>query len=250
MVSLKDVLSHHSSDDDLYITRSHMKWQAEGRRYTEAAVERVLEVMHHDFLTADRGDGKGRVRASMLNDPCLRKQQLSFIGERAAPPPRTLQSIFDIGTFAHYRWQLAGLSAGWLTDIEVPVMTEYGAGGALDGVTSRNEPFEFKTANSATYRKVLKHGPLAGHILQVHPYMQARGFTQARIMYEDKSWDGSFSEFVVKFDQETADKVQQMCEMVTGDEQLPPVSACVTRSGELFRGCAFTEACRPWEWSS
>ena len=84
MVSLKDVLSHHSSDDDLYITRSHMKWQAEGRRYTEAAVERVLEVMHHDFLTADRGDGKGRVRASMLNDPCLRKQQLSFIGERAA----------------------------------------------------------------------------------------------------------------------------------------------------------------------
>ena len=69
-------------------------------------------------------------------------------------------------------------------------------------------------------------------------------------MYEDKSWDGSFLEFVVKFDQETADKVQQMCEMVTGDEQLPPVSACVTRSGELFRGCAFTEACRPWEWSS
>jgi len=247
-MSLKDALNRASSGDDRFITRAHMEWVHAGRNYTEAAVERVLAQMRVDFLTSARS-GEGRVRASMLHDPCLRKQQLSFNGAQAAAVTPSLRAIFDIGTFAHYRWQLAGLSAGWLVDIEVKAITDYGAGGSLDGVTVRGYPFEFKTANGATYKKVVESGPTAGHVLQVHPYMEATGTDRVHIVYEDKSWDGSFVEYVIYYDEKVAQKVRAIAKAASSEEEYPPILACTTRSGEMFKGCAFTDACKPWEWA-
>jgi hypothetical protein len=247
-MSLKDALKQAATGDDRFITRAHMEWVRAGRVYTEAAVERVLEQMRVDFLTSARS-GEGRVRASMLHDPCLRKQQLSYRGEQPAAVTSSLRAIFDIGTFSHYRWQLAGLSAGWLVDIEVKAITDYGAGGSLDGVTSRGYPFEFKTANGQTYRKVVDNGPMAGHVLQVQPYMEATDTDRVHIVYEDKSWDGSFVEYVIHYDEKVAGKVRAIAQAVAGQEEYPPVLPCTSRSGEMFKACTFADACKPWEWA-
>lgn len=248
-MNLRDTIAHmRSNNDELRISREHMNWLMTGRKYTPEAVERVLEVMRRDMLEPDlRQDGSNRARASMLGDKCLRKQQLSFLGAEKKDPPNGLLRIFDIGTFAHYRWQLAGLSAGWLSDIEVPAVTDYGAGGNMDGDTTWGRPFEFKTANGRTYQKVVRSGPLPSHVMQVQPYMEARGADAAHIVYEDKSWDGAFIEFVVRWDPKIARHVRDIADRLAG-EPIGPLAECIRRTGTTYNACWYAESCQPNRW--
>ena len=233
---------------ELIITREHAKWRDSGSNYTKEAVERVLEVMSNDMLTSHRESGEGRVRASMLGDVCKRRQQLSFRGFTAGHfSPSTLE-IFDTGTFAHYKWQLRGLSAGWLRDIEVPVFTDDHLGGNLDGVMSDGSVFEFKTINPQGFKKVLAEGALPSHVLQAHSYMHALEVDRAHILYEDKSWGTSHHEVVVHSDPETMAHLFLIRDLVAGQHELEPLADCVKATGKIFEYCEWHAVCRPQDW--
>lgn len=246
-MSLKNVLSDYNNSE-LVVTKRHDRWMSEGRKITPEAVERVLEVMREDFTGDGRASGASRVRASMIGDACQRKQQLSFLGAISATPTPFMQTVFDIGTFSHYRWQLYGLSAGWLTDIEVSVRTEYGAAGSIDGILENGRPFEFKTINNKSYAK-LGNSPLEAHLKQVQVYMDATGADAAHIVYEDKL-RADYREFVVQSDPKLSEKLEWWSNVVTGAEEIPPFEACIAQTGRMYDDCMFKEACQPQKWAS
>ena len=75
--------------------------------------------------------------------------QLSYQGaEQQKNWPAKNYDYAAAGTYGHYRWQGAGLSAGFLTDVEVKVSTPYGVAGSADGILSDGSVFELKTTGN------------------------------------------------------------------------------------------------------
>ena len=77
------------------------------------------------FMNTEMRSGAGRGRdcqsASSLGLLSDDRQEFTWLGWcEMAPSPKTAQ-IFHNGNFMHLRWQMAGLTAGWLKDAEVPV---------------------------------------------------------------------------------------------------------------------------------
>lgn len=235
---------------DLHITREHTRWMRDGQKYTEAALTRMAEVMRHDMLTEHRVSGEGRVRASMLGDPCVRRQALSFSGDVSEPPSIELQEIFDTGTFGHYKWQLRGLAAGWLAEVEAQVFTDDGTlGGNLDGLLPDGAVFEFKTINPTGFRAVeSKAWPLDSHILQVHSYMLAADTDRAHILYEDKSYGSRFYELVVFRDADVEAKLLTLRDLIVGGKPIAPLDGCVKAHGSVYENCSWVSACQPSNW--
>lgn len=232
------------------ITQRHRKWLADGAVVTPEAVERVTNLIRSDYTNRSRkDDGSGRFRPSMIGDKCDRKQWLSFMGYPSEPPSPTLRTIFDIGTWSHYRWQMWGLSEGWLADIEVPVSTDYSVSGSADGITDDGAVFEFKTTNPRTFAQITKgheNVPLDAHVQQVHAYMDAVNTTRAVILYEEKSF-GQFAECEVFYDSKIAEVMRHRCESMPHNEPTP-LPDCMRNTGSAYHDCAFRKSCRPEEW--
>lgn len=217
-------------------------------QYTQEAIDRVNEVMNADMLTADRGDGGGRIRPSSIGDTCARKQLLSYHGYRSDPFDRQTAAIAESGTFRHYRWQLLGLSMGWLKDIEV--RTEYAPwllAGSMDGVCIDDSVFEFKSVASTKFGRIkAADAPIGTHVMQIYAYMKARGVNRASLIYEDRNF-AEFMEFRIHLDQELE---RELDSIMTGlvehveANSLPPIKpACIAASGAEFKECRFKDAC-------
>lgn len=217
-------------------------------QYTAAAIDRVNEVMANDMLTADRGDGGGRIRPSSIGDTCARKQLLSYHGYRSDPFDKQTSAIAESGTFRHYRWQLVGLSMGWLRDIEVKVSyAPWLLAGSLDGWCIDDSVFEFKSVASTKYGRIKVAGkPLPAHEMQLRGYMIATGARAGSLVYEDRNF-AEFMEFRIHRDPE---EERSLNSLMTGlvehiqANSLPPIKpGCIAASGAEFKECRFKDAC-------
>jgi len=250
MGKMKDLISAVGRDDYLppVITPLHNQWLAAGGRYTPEAVDIITEQMRKDWLDgSDRSDGSHRVRPSMLNG-CLRKQRLSFLGAPSMPPDVRSMAFFSSGHFGHYKWQLAGLSAGWLSEIEVPVSTEYGMVGSADGKCFDGSVFELKTTNGQTLTKARSSNlPVNGNELQTSGYADAFGTEFVSIIYEGREWL-DFIEIRFRVTPEMIEKVRIICEAVADvGTDIRPLSACLSQTGSTCNGCQFRNSCHPME---
>jgi hypothetical protein len=231
----------------LFVTAPMRRWYEDGCPRTMAATTAMNDLMLKEIDESRRSDGSNRVRPSMIGK-CVRAQALSFLGMPSLPPTRGLQALFMNGHYGHYRWQLAGLSSGFLTAVEVPVAdNNLKIVGAMDGVCSDGSVFELKTTSNASFYRVAKNGPYDSHISQVNAYMYASGVSLASLVYENRD-TMDFKEFRLTFDEQRFSKVMHTCTAVASSTQdtLPqPLRDCVMHVGSTYKSCFFRKVCRP-----
>lgn len=262
---IRNELLHHG---DKPFTSGHLRWLTEGANVTPKAFKRLMEVQYKDYFQTDRGDGSGRLRASGFSsvgysylEDCPRRHVLSYLGIPSDPPDSGSMEIMNVGTQLHYYYQLAGLSAGWLADIEVPVEhTPWKLRGSMDGLMADGSGLEIKTTGSPIFGKIeqkRKDLEAAGkdpnaatnlaHRWQIHMYMQATGIEKFSLVYIDRGWPGKFMEFRITQDPVIAravdDTLSGLVDMIEAEDLPPMLESCQKQTGKTYDGCPYRSHC-------
>lgn len=158
MPSLKDVVrqahgiveSAKLADDDPnkvlpeYVLPRHLAWMRlpeSKRHWTPEALAYAAQVMSGEF----QHERKARFSPSGLGSACQREVLFSFGGAPKQPFPLSNQEKMDSGAFDHLRWQMEGMSAGYMKLGEVWVFNEgMRMGGSADGLLDDGSLFELK----------------------------------------------------------------------------------------------------------
>lgn len=210
----------------------------------------------HDALKAQATprDRRGTISASSLNS-CRRRQQFTFIGMPELPPSPKLAGIFQNGTFMHIRWQMAGLTEGWMKAAEVPVPrpNPYRLSGTQDGVAYDDTVVELKSCNSNSFSRVMSFGPLQDHPFQVGTYVLVTDAPRGTIIYENKDTQ-EYKEIVLERDQlplaEITEINEKLWEKIDREELAEPLLDCENKAGFKYNGCPFRKEClsiRNWK---
>lgn len=237
---------------ELVVSPRHDVWLVNNPnpQYSTEALKFAQEQLYWQGHPRNR---KGTVSASSLGS-CRRRQQFTFLGlPEAKPAPRTAQ-IFQNGTMMHIRWQMAGLTEGWLAQAEVPVgKNDLNLSGTIDGIADDDTIVEFKSINTDGYRGVNTFGPKHEHKTQVATYMLTTGREKAVIIYEDKNTQ-DYTEFVVPMDQELEFEVKASASQTWGlikqENLAEPLPKCEEQTGVQYSTCPFRERClmiRDWQ---
>ena len=231
---------------ELPVTPRHEKWLHENpnAEYSPAA---------KSFLAAEIGK-KQRDRSAAFSasgaTTCPRRRLLSFLGlpEDTKFNSRTI-SIFHNGTYMHLRWQMAGISAGWLAQPEVfATRPTYRIKGSLDGILDTGEGLELKSINSNGFNWVMgAEKPKQAHLGQIGTYFVMLPDIDAfSVIYENKDTQ-DYKEFLVtrKDGPVTAARVEleKLNEHVE-NQTLPEVKdLCWAKQGSEYLQCPFREVC-------
>jgi hypothetical protein len=251
-VSLKNAI--RAVQQELPISSRHERWLTENPNpvWSPEALEFARQQLSGEAGGARRGR-KRLFRASAAGS-CHRQQVFKILGVPGREEiDGRLANIFATGNFLHLKWQMQGLTEGWLAKAEVPIEREdLNAGGTMDGVLHNNAGFEAKTINSRGYGSVMTFGPKDAHIFQVDHYMHLTDITSFSIVYENKD-TGEWREFRVDKDEERDARVGQSLATLNGylaDKTLPDVLPdCKAKEGLTYRGCAFRDIClKTKEW--
>ena len=245
MTSLRELI--RASQDDLPITVRHERWlkTSHNPKYSDKAIEFARSVLAKEVgggrsrITKFRGSGTGH---------CNRRRIFSALG---MPEKDTidsqLASIFHTGNFLHLKWQMAGLTEGWLVQAEIPVgLEELEIAGTMDGLIYDNSMFEFKSINANGFRNVMSSGPKSEHVAQVHVYMLMANLDKASILYENKD-SQDWREFVINRDDALMDKIITDLDYLNeclDVEELPPIlDSCAEQVGSVYRHCPYSNVC-------
>lgn len=177
---------------------------------------------------------------------CQREQVLSRMRAPKEPYSVSTMEIFEMGDYVHLKHQVAGLEAGYLTEVEVPVsLPELGVRGTMDGKCEDGGGAEFKSINSYGFGGVSSFGPKEEHLEQVTSYMLASGLKFFRILYENKD-NQELKEFRVDLDEDRAEKVLAGWRTMNAHLEsgtLPPVlQECMNLEGR-YRQCPYASVC-------
>lgn len=242
MSSLKNLLRAA----DLPITIRHERWLSQDYKpFSEKALD-------FSRLALSKEAGGGRRRKAMFrasgSGSCKRQQLFKVISApgRYEIDPR-LASIFMTGDFVHLKWQMAGLTAGWLDQAEVAWdRPEWNFGGTLDGILDDGSGFECKSINTRGFSMVNRYGVDPKHLRQVHSYMKLGDFKAFSVVYEDKNTQ-EWREFRVHKDPDIAAEVDQELDELNellATKTLPdPLLSCQHQDGSEYRNCPFRDIC-------
>ena len=144
MATLKDLV--RAVQTDLPITVRMETWMLANADpvYSEAAIQ-----FSDDFLRkrvgGNRADRRPHFRASGMGK-CARARVFARIGVLGIDEQYSSEqaNTFATGNFLHRKWQMAGLTEGWLVKAEVPLENdEWDLGGTADGYIWDGSLFEF-----------------------------------------------------------------------------------------------------------
>ncbi len=232
---------------ELPITPRHEKWLGENAspKYSEEALEFANKV-----LRSDVGGNRRRstlFRSSSLGS-CERKQLFKANKLKGIDYiDSDLSNIFATGNFLHLKWQMAGLTEGWLSVAEYPIESkEYSFGGTLDGILYDGSLFEYKSINPRGFSGVCEYGPKRDHILQAHGYMWLANLPAVSFVYEDKG-SGDWREFRMERVPDVEEEVISIIKGLTihhAEETYPePLKKCYDKEGYIYRQCEFRDIC-------
>lgn len=246
MATLSELLK--AVKNDLPITVRHDQWLTRNAnaKYSTQAIEFARKALSHqvggnrDRISSFRSSGTGS---------CHRRQVFRFLNfaEHQATDAGT-SNIFHTGNMLHLKWQMAGLTEGWLVEAEVACMNEdLRFGGTLDGILYDGSGFEFKSINSRGWSSVMNYGVKEEHLLQVHAYMVLRPeIEKFSVVYENKD-NGEWREFRIQKDEEHYRQVRGEIDQLNHyiDRQQLPVMLpdCEKQEGRVFRQCPYREIC-------
>jgi len=219
-------------------------WLDSGATPTRAALLVINRLKRKDAVVGGRSDGSGRMRTSSIGK-CERMQALSFLG---AIQNNMDRSLMVAGTWAHYRWQTAGLSQGFLTSVEAKARKRISGvafGGNCDGILSDGTLLEFKSTMSFAFKHRVK-APAPGHVKQVNLYLGLLGLGIASLVYEDRNLM-EVVEHEVRYDasqfDETVKRAIQVADMARSTDEIPEMDPGCTSTSLMRKGCQFRESC-------
>jgi hypothetical protein len=242
-VKFGELMKHQRPE--LVVSPRHDQWMKKNSNpaYSPEAIRFAQEQLYLQGYPRNR---KGTISASSLGS-CRRRQIFTFLGFTELPPSPKTSGIFQNGTFVHIRWQMAGLTEGWLLAAEVPVgENKYRLSGTQDGIAYDGSIVELKSINSNGFRGVNSFGVKEEHKFQVGTYGAATDNDKAVVIYEDKDTQ-EYREFVVNIDDELIRDIELITDQIWGlidSETLPePLDKCVEGSGYQYSGCPFRDRC-------
>lgn len=237
---------------DLIISNRYDAWMKENSNptYSQEALDFGREQL---MLQSKPRDRRGTFSASSLNT-CQRRQQFTFLGMPELPPTPKTAAIFQNGTFMHIRWQMAGITEGFLKAAEVPVgENDLGLSGTMDAIAYEDSVVEFKSINTYGFGGIATFGPKEDHLAQGGTYVACTGAERVTFIYEDKNTQ-EYKEFVKTADElpiaeiwEQADRIQQM---VIDKKLAEPLGSCIDQEGFRYNNCQFKDKClaiRGWD---
>lgn len=203
--------------------------------------ERMVEVMskpHH----RKRGWHPSSILA------CKRAQVFEWIGVQGeSQHSAQLLAIFADGTWRHLRWQTMLLSAGILTDVEVPVQDEEtGLVGSMDGEGEyKGDGFMFELKGIFALNNNL---PYENHLWQVNAYLLMRPDLKfCVVVYEDKRSQGikEFKVYPSAKRQKLIRRRTASLNLSVQQEELPSVRPdCIKEKGDEWKGCEYAGVCK------
>jgi hypothetical protein len=189
----------------LPITPRHRAWLANPTPFTQEAL---------DFAAWELGGNMPQRKRRLLRasgfGQCMRKRMFQW--HRLEEPPVTpiLQDIFQTGSFLHLKWQMIGLTEGWMVSPEedFPNYEEDNLSGArIDGIDFTGALVEIKTINAYGYKRVVsEQRPKYDHVGQTHYSMINSGIREAAVIYDCKD-TGEWIELRIKQSEHFTDKV-------------------------------------------
>lgn len=177
---------------------------------------------------------------------CLRSRQFAWLGAPAKPVEDTTLAIFENGHWVHRRHQAIGMAAGYLNDVEIPVVSvKHNLIGTMDAQGSDETPIEYKSINEKGFMDISSFGPDEFHVEQMHSYMLAGDFEFFRILYENKNRN-TMKEFLVVRDESIITKVEtdleKLNESMSNQILQPILPECLRKEGR-YRYCPFASIC-------
>lgn len=247
MPSLKGLIRSAESGERLIVTGPHSDWMElleHEQLPSQAAINHVIRALLRQY----KHRRAGRFSPSSIGE-CTKRALFSYAGAPQLPADAELLEMADHGTFGHMRWQMEGLTMGYMLEAEKWVYDEsLLTGGSIDGVLEDGSIFELKTAAPGVYnRMVMDRGqPKWEHLLQVHVYMMLLGADWASVVYEDRAY-GNFHEFRVardpKIEKEAIRRLNGYMRYVEDDLMPPMLDECSLGVGRTFQGCPYRKIC-------
>lgn len=163
------------------------------------------------------------------------------------PSPKTAQ-IFHNGNFMHLRWQMAGITAGWLkqAEVSVPHHPTLKISGTMDGVCYEDSVLELKSINTNGFSRVSTFGPEKQHQIQIGTYMYLTDAAKGVLIYEDKNTQ-EYREFVVERTDELNAMVMESATKIWGlintEELAEPLTDCEAHVGYRYQTCPYRDRC-------
>jgi len=249
-VKLGQLMQAHQSE--LVVTPRHEAWLAKNANasYSDEAKE---------FMAGEIGKPqRDRTKTFSASGAgvCPRRRQFEYLGitEGKRPIKTSLAQIFHNGTFMHLRWQMAGLTDGWMVKAEVPVVNpDLMLSGTLDGLSYKGTGIELKSINSNGFRNIMQHGPKRLHVYQTASYTLSGAPNEFSIIYECKDTQ-EYKEFIHTIKPEALEMVRHEQEVLahkTGMKELFPMKdECWAKQGTEYIQCPFRDIChkqRDWE---
>jgi hypothetical protein len=237
-------------DPGLVVTRRNDAWLVENDHPVYSTL--ALSFAHKALQQRDR-KRKGTISASSLGE-CARYQQFVFLGMPKLPmDPRNVLKVTN-GAMMHLRWQMAGLTEGWLRDAEVPVHDELlKLTGTMDGLLYEGSILELKSINLNGFSRVKTYGPLIPHLFQMATYMLCTEISRGVFIYECKD-NQEYEEIVVNAAdlplEEAAMRAGAMWAHLNREELYEPLEKCIDQDGWVYRSCPFRDRClkiHTWE---
>lgn len=233
---------------NLPITMRHERWLRlpdHQRKWSDQALEFAGKVLSgevggkREHRTPYRVSGTGT---------CKRRRHFASEGlPKAQHFDSGLHNRFMTGDFLHLKWQMMGLTEGWLTQAEVPVDDDDDLlSGTMDGILHDGSIFEFKSINDRGFRSVVAWGANLHHIKQVHGYMYCSGKQSASIVYENKN-DQDWIEIRVQLDEEIIRQITEEIDDLNDQFEdrflSEPLTDCLAQTGSVYRQCPFKNDC-------
>jgi hypothetical protein len=205
------------------------------------------------YLMGDyKHERTGRFSASAIGNPfvpCKRAVVFGFAGTPQLPPSSESGEMMDHGTMDHLKWQIEGLTDGYMTEAEVWVHdVDLMVGGSIDAELHDLSLFELKTAGEYAYRRtVTDNGDVKYETkIQGAIYMLLRDRPWTSYVYENRS-GGKFHEFRIERDSRIeADvmvRLHTLKAFVEADELPPMLEECVRHKGTAYGYCGYRKVC-------
>jgi len=237
--------------EDLVVSKRHDAWVVRNDAhpvYSAAALAFALSQ-----LSGRDRVRKGTISASSLGE-CPREQQFTYIGMPKLPPDAKNAAKMQNGSFMHLRWQMEGLTEGWLKQAEVPLgANSFQLSGTMDGIAYDDSVVELKSINANGFSRVMTFGPLYPHLFQMATYMLVTQREQGVFIYECKD-NQEYKEIIVRPDdlplREAQLKADDLWAATEGRSLHEPLSDCMDQKGWKYASCPFRDRClgiHTWE---
>src|SRR3990167_2814541 len=206
-----------------------------------------------DILCSPQRDRSKSFSASQ-SGTCLRAQVFQFLNTRPVRMVDTqLMQIFADGKWRHLIWQMFGLHAGFLKEIEVPIsIPELNFRGSVDGIglDENGEEFVFELKGTSAFKNTQRFMPYKKHKKQGMAYLlgfskMGRHISKVVYIYEDKS-NQEYKEIIMERDEDLIQEIQNDIQLMNDHLQtktLPNILVpCIKKTGP-YKDCNYRNQC-------